>query len=62
MHYLCKMKKKFGEWFMDVGKYVATAVLVSQFIGDFNQRWIVYVSGITITILCLSLGFVLSEG
>ena len=46
---------------MDVGKYVATAVLVSQFIGDFNQRWIVYVSGITITVLCLSLGFVLMK-
>jgi hypothetical protein len=32
------MKKKIGKWFMDTAKYVAIAVLISSFLGGFEQR------------------------
>jgi len=32
------MKKEIGKWFMDVAKYVATAILISSFLGSFSQK------------------------
>jgi hypothetical protein len=34
------MKKELGKWFMDIAKYVATAVLISSFLGEFEQKWL----------------------
>ena len=31
--YLCTMKREIGKWFMDVAKYIATAVLLTQIFG-----------------------------
>jgi hypothetical protein len=50
------MRKEIGKWFMDVAKYVATAVLISSFLGDFGQKWGMYLVGILTVILCLFLG------
>jgi hypothetical protein len=50
------MKKEIGKWFMDIAKYVATAVLISSFLGDFKQKWVMYLVGIITVILCLFLG------
>ena len=33
------MKKEVGKWFMDIAKYVATAVLISSFFGGLEQKW-----------------------
>ena len=41
---------------MDVAKYVATAVLISTFLGDVSSRWVVYVTGILAVILLMWLG------
>ena len=40
------MKKELGKWFMDVAKYVATAVLISSFLSGFEQKWIMYSVGV----------------
>ena len=50
------MKKEVGKWFMDIAKYVATAVLISSFLGSFNQKWAVYIVGATIVAVGFSLG------
>ena len=50
------MKKEIGKWFMDVAKYVATAVLISSFLGDFEQKWLMYSVGIVTVILSLFIG------
>ena len=50
------MRKEIGKWFMDIAKYVATAVLISSFLGDFERKWIVYIVGLVIILLCLFLG------
>ena len=50
------MKKEIGKWFMDIAKYVATAVLISSFLGGFEQKWIMYLAGVLTVIFCLFLG------
>ncbi|KAA6327989.1 hypothetical protein EZS27_023064 [termite gut metagenome] len=32
------MKKELGKWLMDVAKYVATAFLISSFLGGIERR------------------------
>ena len=50
------MRKEIGKWFMDIAKYVATAVLISSFLGGFNQKWVMYLIGIATVIFSLFLG------
>ena len=50
------MKKEIGKWFMDIAKYVATAVLISSFLGGFQQKWVMYLIGILTVGACLFLG------
>ncbi|MCL2131822.1 MAG: hypothetical protein FWH36_05145 [Lentimicrobiaceae bacterium] len=50
------MRKEIGKWFMDIAKYVATAVLISSFLSGFERKWIVYVVGLLVILLCLFLG------
>jgi len=50
------MKKEIGKWFMDIAKYVATAVLISSFLGGFEQKWIMHLVGIVTVIFSLLLG------
>jgi hypothetical protein len=50
------MKKEIGKWFMDIAKYVATAVLISSFLGGFEQKWVMYAAGILTVVISLLLG------
>ena len=50
------MKKEIGKWFMDIAKYVATAILISSFLGSFEQKWIVYIVGSLIVTVSFSIG------
>ena len=50
------MKKELGKWFMDVAKYVATAVLISSFLGDFEQKWLMYIIGCVTVVFSVCLG------
>jgi len=50
------MKKEIGRWFMDIAKYVATGVLISSFLGGFEQKWLMYSVGILTVVFCLFLG------
>jgi hypothetical protein len=54
--YLCTMKKEIGKWLMDVAKYVATAVLISSFLSEFEKKWMIYVVGGVIVSACLLTG------
>jgi hypothetical protein len=51
------MKKELGKWLLDVAKYVATAVLISSFLGNLNPKWIMYLSGSIVVISLLIVGF-----
>jgi len=51
------MKKELGKWLLDVAKYVATAVLISSFLGGLNPKWIMYVAGFLVVLSFLIVGF-----
>ena len=50
------MRKEIGKWFMDVAKYIATAVLISSFLGGFEQKWIMYLIGLATIIITFAIG------
>ena len=50
------MRNEIGKWFMDVAKYVATAVLISSFLGSFDDKKTVYIVGVSIVLFGFILG------
>jgi hypothetical protein len=54
-----QVKEEFGKWLMDIGKYVATAVLISSFLGEFREKWMVYGFGVALVIAFLSSGLLI---
>lgn len=58
--YLCgvNIKQEFGKWFLDVAKYVVTALLLSSMIEGLSQWWLMGVS-VSVALLCLLFGGVL---
>ena len=52
------IKQEFGKWFLDVAKYVLTAMLLTTMIEGMSQQWIV-VGSIIIMVLCLVFGALL---
>lgn len=57
------MKKEIGKWFMDVAKYIATAVLLTQIFGGLaNSTYIVVYALISvIVIFCLGVSIIHSD-
>jgi hypothetical protein len=53
---ILEMRKEIGKWFMDVAKYVATAILISSFLGSFEQKWAIYIVGTIIVAVAFFLG------
>ena len=53
------IQKEVGKWLMDIAKYVATAVIISGFLGRFEQTWVMYAIGGSIIGVCMLLGIIL---
>ena len=52
------IKQEFGKWFLDVAKYVLTAMLLSSMIEGLSQLWLLATAA-SVTILCLIFGAIL---
>ena len=52
------IKQEFGKWFLDVAKYVITAMLLSSLIEGLSQPWLL-TTAVSVTILCLIFGALL---
>lgn len=53
------MRKEIGKWFMDIAKYILTAVIVGNLMIDIqNVKWQVYAGGIIVTAICFSVGLI----
>ncbi len=52
------IKQEFGKWFLDVAKYVLTAMILSSMIEGLSQTWLI-VGASAIMILCLVFGAIL---
>lgn len=52
------MKKELGKWFMDVAKYMATALLLSSVFNSLQNIW-VYIGVIIAMVISLFIGLTL---
>ena len=50
------MKKEIGKWFLDIAKYVTTAVVISSFLGSFEQKWAMYTIATSTIVLTFVVG------
>ena len=47
--YLClAMRKKFGDWLLDIAKYMATAILLTSILSDMQNIWTYVIVAITV--------------
>ena len=58
--YLCNMniKQEFGKWFLDVAKYVLTAMILTSMIEGLTKTWMI-AGSTTLMSACLIFGAVL---
>ena len=56
LHYLCSMKKEIGKWFMDVAKYIATAVLLTQIFGGMAESVYIIIYALISVVVIFALG------
>ena len=52
------IKQEFGKWFLDIAKYVLTAMLLTTMIEGLSQTWIIVTTAV-VSILCLTFGVIL---
>lgn len=53
------VREKFGDYLMDISKYVITAVLITMFFDDISSsRGLTYIAAIVTAVLTLLLGIV----
>ena len=51
-----KTNEKIADWFLDVAKYIATAILVTSFLGEFQQKWLIYGAGLVLVLVFFFFG------
>lgn len=52
------MKKEFGKWFLDLAKYILTAIILTAFLGEM-ERTIVLWGALIFFLVSLVIGYVL---
>ena len=51
------IKNVVGKAFVDIFKYVVTAVIITTFLGGIEHMWLIYTVGAIIAFLALGIGF-----
>ena len=54
-----KLTDKISDWLFDVAKYVLTAVLITSFLGSFQDTWKLYVFGSVVVSVSFLLAIIL---
>ena len=56
-----KIGEEIVKWLMDVSKYVMTAIVISSFLTDLGETWMVYVFGSLVSGVCFGGGIWLAK-
>lgn len=56
------IKQEFGKWFLDVAKYVLTAMLLTSMIDGLSQTWLIAGASVLMTICLIFGGILISQG
>ncbi len=53
--------EKLGTYFLDVSKYILTGVVIASMFKDFDNKVLIYIVGLLLSILCLIVGLILTN-
>lgn len=54
------MKEELGKWFLDIAKYMTTAVLLTSLFSEMNQwEWYMYAAVVLAVLVTLATGLIL---
>lgn len=56
-----RINEEIVKWLLDVSKYVMTAIVISSFLTDLGETWMVYVFGTLVSGVCFSGGIWLAK-
>jgi len=51
-----KTQDEIGKMFIDIAKYTSTAILVTSFLGEFKQKWLVYTTAVVLVCIFVFIG------
>lgn len=50
------MKEKFGQWWLDIAKYVVTSVIIASLLGDWEEKAYLFLTASAVVVITLSIG------
>ena len=53
--------KEMVRWLLDVSKYVMTAIVITSFLSDLSEVWMIYVFGSIVSASCFVGGLLLAR-
>lgn len=53
--------EKLGTYFLDVSKYILTGVVIASMFKDFDNKILIYIVGLILSLLCLIVGLILTN-
>ncbi|WP_232823310.1 MULTISPECIES: DUF6722 family protein [Prevotella] len=53
--------EKLGAYFLDVSKYILTGVVIASMFKDFDNKILIYIVGLILSVLCLIVGLILTN-
>ena len=56
------IKQEFGKWFLDVAKYVLTAMILTSMIDGLSQTWLIVGASVLMSICLIFGGILISQG
>ena len=51
-----KRNEKIADLFIDLGKYTATAILITSLMGEFQSKWLLYGGGVIVVATFIFIG------
>jgi hypothetical protein len=56
------IKQEFGKWFLDVAKYVLTAMILTSMIDGLSQTWLIVGASVLMSICLIFGGILINQG
>ena len=55
------MSEKVVDWLLDIAKYILSAIVITSFLADLRETWMIYALGITAAATCFLLAFLIAK-
>ena len=55
------MSEKMIDWLLDIAKYILSAIVITSFLADLRETWMIYTFGTTAATICLLFAFLIAK-